>query len=136
MVLQRRGPESRRRLAPGDRTACSLAVRESRNAYAPPVRARHQPELPYWHLRSDGLWEVPGAEGFARQSGGFPQMAALRASMGHLAPDFAEALLADRQLVAAVVGELLEVTVGVVEGEEGCPSSACATRNRDCRGQP
>ena len=24
-------------------------------AYAPPVAARHQPELPYWHLRSDGL---------------------------------------------------------------------------------
>ena len=24
-------------------------------AYAPPVASRHQPELPYWHLQSDGI---------------------------------------------------------------------------------
>ena len=61
-------------------------------AYAPPVKAQHQPELPYWHLRSDGLWEVPGAEGFPRQAGGFPRMAALRASHAHLEPGFARAV--------------------------------------------
>ncbi len=77
-------------------------------AYAPPVRSRHQPELPYWHLRSDDLWEVPGADSFPQQAGGFPRMEALRRSSGHLANPFAEALLADRQLVDAVIGELLD----------------------------
>lgn len=26
------------------------------SAYAPPVKSRHQPELPYWHLQTDDLW--------------------------------------------------------------------------------
>lgn len=30
------------------------------DAFAPPVQARHQPELPYWHLQGDGIWEVDG----------------------------------------------------------------------------
>jgi putative restriction endonuclease len=77
-------------------------------SYAPPVRARHQPELPYWHLRSDGLWEVPDAESLPRQAGGFPQMAALRSSSGHLVTDFAEALLSKPELVQATVNALLE----------------------------
>ena len=38
------------------RLALLLAV------FALPVKARHQPELPYWHLRSDGLWAVSGEE--------------------------------------------------------------------------
>ena len=28
--------------------------------YAPPVKNRHQPELPYWHLQTDGIWEAFG----------------------------------------------------------------------------
>ena len=77
-------------------------------SYAPPVRARHQPELPYWHLCTDGLWEIPGADDLPRQAGGFPRLPALRTSTGHLAPDFADALLGDRQLVDAVIAELLD----------------------------
>ncbi len=45
--------------------------------YAPPVRGRHQPELPYWHLCSDGLWEVSDAGGLERQRGGFLRMPGL-----------------------------------------------------------
>ncbi len=77
-------------------------------AYAPPVRARHQPELPYWHLRSDGLWEVTGADTFARQAGGFPRMEALRQSSGHLPDEVAAAFQANPTLVAAVVQQLLD----------------------------
>ena len=77
-------------------------------SYAPPVKARHQPELPFWHLCSDKLWEIPDAENFPRQAGGFPQMAALRSSYGHLATDFAEAILSRPDLVQATVSVLLE----------------------------
>ena len=76
-------------------------------AYAPPVQGRCQPELPYWHLRNDKLWDIPHAESFTRQAGGFPQMAALRASAGHLDERFAAALLAEPGLVQATVATLL-----------------------------
>jgi putative restriction endonuclease len=76
-------------------------------AYAPPVQARHQPELPYWYLRSDDLWEVDGAESFPLQQGGFPRMAALRTSRGHLPDSFANALLSRASLVEDVVQALL-----------------------------
>ena len=77
------------------------------NAYAPPVQARHQPELPYWYLRSDHLWEIDGAESFPLQQGGFPRMAALRTSSGHLPVSFANALLSKASLVDEVVQSLL-----------------------------
>jgi putative restriction endonuclease len=75
--------------------------------YAPQV-IRHQPELPYWHLRSDALWEIPNAEHFPLQKGGFPRMAALKSSSGHLEDDFAEALLTTPHLIQATVNILLE----------------------------
>lgn len=78
------------------------------NAYAPPVMQQHQPELPYWYLRSDGLWEITGAEEFPRQRGGFPRMAALRNSSGHLPKAFAQALRASDAFVAKVVRSLLD----------------------------
>lgn len=79
------------------------------SAYAPQVVGQHQPELPYWHLRSDELWEiVPGAESFPRQAGGFPKMASLRSSTGHLPPNFADALLSSPELVQEVVSTLLD----------------------------
>jgi len=78
-------------------------------SYAPPVKGRHQPELPYWHLRSDGLWEIPGSSDFLMQaSGEFPQMAELRSSAGHLKEGFAEALEGDSGFLLEVVNVLLE----------------------------
>jgi putative restriction endonuclease len=77
-------------------------------AYAPPVAARHQPELPYWHLRSDGLWEVDRAVEFPRQKGGFPTMGALRSSAGHLPEAVADLLRSDPFLVQKVVGAMLD----------------------------
>ena len=57
----------------GERKLSFDEVRQALNplllAYAPPVKnGRHQPELPYWHLATDGLWVVKGAEHLARQA--------------------------------------------------------------------
>lgn len=76
--------------------------------YAPPVTGRHQPALPYWYLQTDGLWEIPGATHLPRQAGGFPRMEALRSSSGHLSPDLAKALTADRGLADEIVQALLD----------------------------
>jgi putative restriction endonuclease len=78
------------------------------NAYAPPVESRHQPELPYWHLQSDGLWEVSGADNLPLQRGGFPRMSALRLTTGHLADEFAKELKADSAFLRTVVSAILD----------------------------
>lgn len=76
--------------------------------YAPPVKSRHQPELPYWHLQGDGLWAVTGGDRLPLQKGGFPRMDGLRRSSGHLDSGFARALLHDRVFLDTVVAILLE----------------------------
>jgi putative restriction endonuclease len=78
------------------------------NAYAPPVRSRHQPELPYWYLRSDELWHVDGAESFPRQAGGFPKMAAIRSSTGRLSEDLIELIESDPDSISSIVDIILE----------------------------
>ena len=77
-------------------------------AYAPQVSARHQPELPYWHLRNSGLWRVPGDGDLPTQQGGFPRMEGLRRTAGHLDADFAAALDSDPALLNEVVREILD----------------------------
>lgn len=76
--------------------------------YAPPVRGRHQPELPYWHLMSDRVWRVPGAEGLERTAKGFPKLAALRSTNGAIPTRFADAMLTDRRLAKRAVQQLLD----------------------------
>ncbi len=49
-------------------------------AWAPPITGNPQPELPYWYLMSDGLWQIEQAAQLARKASGFPTMAALRTS--------------------------------------------------------
>ncbi|MED5372987.1 MAG: HNH endonuclease [Myxococcota bacterium] len=78
------------------------------DGYAPPVLSRHQPELPYWYLRSDGLWTVSDADHLPLQRGGFPRMGALRQTHGGLPAELADALLADGVLRTQVVQALLE----------------------------
>jgi putative restriction endonuclease len=41
-----------------DFTAVEEMLTPLLNAYAPPVVGKHQPELPYWHLMSDGFWQI------------------------------------------------------------------------------
>lgn len=76
-------------------------------AYAPPVKSRHQPELPYWHLVSDGLWIVENAPALARQASGFPTMPALRDSAGRLSDDVLELVANDPQAIAAIADIVL-----------------------------
>lgn len=100
------------KLLQGQRELCfgeiESLLRPLLNAYAPPVQGRPQPELPYWHLRSDQLWEIPGDVGLPLQQRGFPQMEGLRATSGHLPEAYAKALLASESLVDTVVQLVLD----------------------------
>ena len=77
------------------------------SAYAPTVKGRHQPELPYWHLASDGLWQVHDAENFDRQANGFPRMSSLRKSTAGFPEHVVEALTSDPSVVERIVQHLL-----------------------------
>ena len=68
-------------------------------AYSQPVRGAQDPSLPFWHLHSDGLWRVEGADALPRQKGNFPRLPALRATTAGFRPDVAAALRADPALV-------------------------------------
>ncbi len=76
--------------------------------FAPPVKSRHQPELPYWHLRSDGLWQVSRASELELRRDNFPRMMDLRQTSGRLPPAVAQRLLADTSLLDQVIQVLLE----------------------------
>ncbi len=76
-------------------------------AYAPPVKRRHQPELPYWHLMTDGLWIVDNADQLQRQASGFPTSAALRSSSAGFPTEIAGQLENDEQLVNSIVRQIL-----------------------------
>ena len=56
-------------------------------AFAPPRAAGWEPRLPYWHLRTDKLWEVPDADTVAVGASGRPAVSALRNTYGVLADD-------------------------------------------------
>lgn len=77
-------------------------------AYAPQVRNRHQPELPYWHLATDGLWFVHDVDTLDRQASGFPTMKALRKSTAQISEEFAKQLECDPDLSSRVVQSLLD----------------------------
>lgn len=76
--------------------------------YAPPVKGRPQPELPYWHLQTDEVWVVAGAEGLERSTKGFPRLDALRASSASIPDRYAGPMLADERLARRAVQLLLK----------------------------
>jgi len=78
------------------------------DAYAPPVKGRHQPELPYWHLQADGLWELESETDLQFQKGGFPTIASLRKSRGKLSRNFSELLIKTPAAAGILVNQLLE----------------------------
>ena len=77
------------------------------NAYAPPVKGRHQPELPYWHLQSDEIWQVDGADTLPMQKGGFPQLRPLGETAGHLDSQLIDLLKSDGRFAEQLVDDLL-----------------------------
>ena len=110
--------------------------------YAPPVKGRHQPELPYWHLQSDGFWEVEDAGALPLQKGGFPVLAGLRDSVGRIADDIAVSFRSEPALVDDCAKILLDRhfpqtlhdsianSVGLVLGDPG-ETSRVGRRKRD-----
>lgn len=74
--------------------------------FGPPTK-RQQPELPYWHLQSDGLWEL-NKQDLPRQKGGFPTLAGLRATDGRIPAHVAETLKADPDLLRSVIELILD----------------------------
>ena len=78
------------------------------DSFAPPVRGKHEPQLPYWYLRFDELWEVDGAANLPLQKGGFPRLAGLRRTSGGLPEAIARRLVDDPGLCQGLVSLLLE----------------------------
>jgi len=76
--------------------------------FAPPVQSHHQPQYPYWYLRSDGLWEVTEADELPLTAGGFPQMDPLRETAAGLPHELHETLVKEPQLVRRSVRLLLD----------------------------
>lgn len=100
------------RLLHGERSVAFNDVKSALDplllGYAPTVKGRHQPELPYWHLASDKLWVVDNAEQLARQASGFPTMSALRGSTAGFPADIADAITSDSDLANQIVRLLLQ----------------------------
>ena len=74
-----------------------------------PVSAKNTPQLPFWHLQSDGFWEIPNPEGVLTQSrsvsGKF-----LRENnvLGGFTADAFDLLKADPQLIQQLGDLILE----------------------------
>ena len=80
------------------------ALRDLLQAFGPP-RQTHHPEYPFWHLKTDGLWEVDRADALTMRSGhNAPTLTSLRQldPAGRLSEDVALAL----QAYPALMGEL------------------------------
>lgn len=77
-------------------------------AWAPPTKSRPQPELPYWYMRSDGLWQVHQADQLECKSSGFPTLAALRQSSAAFTADVQEWLDRDDSALLSMAWLILE----------------------------
>ncbi len=96
----------------GQREVSFLEVEETLvpllDVYAPPVAGSHSPELPYWALQNDGVWEIPGADSLPVGAKGKPTRQTLRTSVGRIPALYADALASDPALAARAVQLLLE----------------------------
>ena len=77
-------------------------------SFAPPIKAKWDPRLPYWHLRTDKLWEVPGDNSVEKGANGRPRANALRQTYGALPADVWHELKSDAALTSQVTRLLLD----------------------------
>lgn len=80
--------------------------------FGPPRRTRH-PEYPFWHLRSDGIWEVVNADELPKRAGKSnpnPSRTVLieRTAEGGFTPEIQRALESDPSLLREVARRLLD----------------------------
>ena len=81
-------------------------LRDLLTAFGPP-RKPH-PEYPFWHLATDGIWEVQGPAVEARRPADTPSITAARAMSGGLPVDLWNTLQENPQLVDGVARRLLD----------------------------
>lgn len=73
-----------------------------------PPRQSYHPEYPFWHLRSDGIWEVPDAEGVETKQGGTsPPVSRVRTLRGGFPAELWQRLRDDPELVREAAQQLL-----------------------------
>lgn len=74
-----------------------------------PTRRSYHPEYPFWRLRSDGIWEVPGGELLEKRQGNTnPTLTALRNSEGGFTVEVDRLLRTDAVLRDEIAGLILE----------------------------
>ena len=95
------------RLAPYDEIAHELEGLLRR--FGPP-RNRVRPDLPFWHLLSDGVWEIPEADRISETRSGDAHITSLRreGARGGLPTSVFQALRQDRMTALDIVHSLLD----------------------------
>jgi putative restriction endonuclease len=76
-----------------------------------PARRSYHPEFPFWHLRTDQVWEVPDASSYTMRSGGHnPSRTELlaRHARGGFTDDVFRFLTSDPTLVREIAQSLLD----------------------------
>lgn len=84
-------------------------LRQLLKRFGPP-HGRNQPEFPFWHLQSDGLWEIPGGDSLPKKKGGssVPARALRKLNVrGGLPAGVDRLLRGDRELVETAAVTLL-----------------------------
>ena len=77
--------------------------------FGPPRKSVH-PEFPFWRLRKDGVWDIPGAERITVSSSGDAHIGSLRRENAHggFSADAFAALQADENLAVEIAYSLLD----------------------------
>ena len=102
--------------------------------FAPPVKGSVEAALPFWHLQSDGVWEIEGADALERNKKGFPLRSALKQSVGRLTNDVVSILndspaLQDRLILYLLKAHFPESLHAELMTAIGLENFAYAVRN-------
>jgi putative restriction endonuclease len=74
-----------------------------------PVRRSYHPEFPFWHLKTDQLWEVPGGERLKKREGSTrPLVTEMRRASGGFREEIDGSLRANPELLRQVAQALLD----------------------------
>lgn len=111
-----------------------------------PDSAANSRHYPFWHLKSDGLWQLDGPESIlSRPAGATPTLTELREHhvKGGFPPALREALQADPQLASVITDRIIDAhfpesiradilaAVGLPSGRGLDSGAAATTRRRD-----